>query len=286
MFAMRGFSFAGYGLSGSPGWFANSGELALEMVVMFSMSLSILIAFRDHVRKSIRWWILVLLFPGTAAMTVIGSSSRGGQLALAAVIIFYFVRGRQVIKRAAIIAILAYIGQHVLPEEQLERFSTAGSDETSELRLQHWEHAMEVIEKNPFGIGYKNWIPYYAAIYHPEVLEQIHNTFLQTFVDLGYPGGVLFLVMIVTSFIMNIKTSREMNGVGGDEERSIAAVATGINLGLLGTLIAAFFMSVLWYPMFWLAFAMTSALRHVSQNRLKVVKNSLMPFKPKQIETS
>lgn len=274
-FAMRGFSFASYGLSGPPGWFSNSGEFAMQMVVMFSMSLSILIGCREYIQKPMRWRILILLFPGTAALSIIGSSSRGGQIALLAVVLVFLLKGGNFLKKILALIILLYVVSYLLPEDQIDRFHTMGHDETSELRLMHWRNAINVIENEPMGIGYKNWIPYYAENYNPPIVQQIHNTVLQAFVELGYPGGILFLLMIISSFVMNIKTSTEMKSVGSAEEKLIAAIATGINLGLLGTFIAASFMSVLYYPIFWLAFSMTSALRHTSKNTIKAMELDL-----------
>ncbi len=273
-FAMRGFSFTHWGLSGAPGWFHNSGELALQMVVLFSMSLALLLALREQVASKLRWWVLMILFPLTAALTVIGSSSRGGQIALAAVILILVLKGKHLIRNAVIVSAVFVAAMYILPEEQLARFDTAGVDETSKLRLIHWEHAMDTIKHNPMGIGYENWLVYYETIYQPERVEQIHNTFLEVFVDLGYPGGVLFFVMLVTAFVMNRRTRKEMLSIGSIKAKTVAAIAGGVNLGLWGTVIAAIFMSVLFYPVFWLSFALTSALRHVSVKSLKDINAS------------
>jgi O-antigen ligase len=273
-FASRGFGFTGWGLSGPPGWFHNSGELSLQMVIMFSMSWSILAGLREFISGTKRWWVLLLLFPGTAALTVIGTSSRGGQIALLAVVLIIFLKGHHLLKRTLVLSLLMYIGWSLLPEEQITRFNTMGEDETSEYRLMHWENAIEVINEHPgTGIGYKNWPSYYLANYNPVKLEAIHNSVLEAFVELGYPGGTLFLIMVIASFAMNVRSRREMNNIGGVEGKSIAAIATGINLGMLGTCIAAFFMSVLFYPVFWLAFALTSAVRHISRNKVQQLKN-------------
>lgn len=268
-FAMRGFSFAKWGLAGPPGWFHNSGEFAMQMVVVFSISWCLLQASRKHFENPKRWWVLLALFPGTAALTVIGSSSRGGQMAFIAIMLILFLKGKNFFRKTLLLLAVIYIGLHILPAEQLERFNTIGDDQTSRLRLTHWANAQEVIKQNPLGIGYYNWKYYYPSHFNVIKFEEIHNTVLQAFVELGYPGGILFLLMIITAFVMNARTRREMNRINGTDAEIVAAIARGINLGLLGTFIAALFMSVLFYPSFWLAFALTSALRHISKSIAK-----------------
>lgn len=276
-FAMRGFGFTGWGLAGPPGWFSNSGEFALQMVVLFSISLSILIASKKYIESNIRWTVLMFLFPGTAALTVIGSSSRGGQIALAAVIIVLLFKQGRFFRLVFLFTTLATLALYFLPEEQLKRMGTIGYDQTSQLRLQYWGNALETIKQNPWGIGYENWLTYYPAHFDVDRVERIHNTLLQAFVEQGYHGGSLFILMLITTFVMNARTSREMNEVSGFEAESMAAIALGINLSLLGTIVAALFMSVLYYPVFWLAFALTSALRQISKNKIteSIISNKI-----------
>ena len=278
-FAMRGFSFAHWGLSGPPGYFHNSGEFAMQMTFVFSVSLSIILAAKKYIENSTRWWALLIIFPGTAALSVIGSSSRGGQMALAAIALILLLKGRNFFRKALLLTITIYLGLYFLPAEQVERFNAIGDDETSQLRLTHWEHALEVIKNNPLGIGYHNWQYYYPSHFDIIKNEEIHNSVLQAFTELGYPGGSLFLLMILAGFVMNARTKREMDSIDDAEADAMAAAAQGINLGLFGTFIAALFMSVLYYPGFWIAFALTSALRHISINKIKESKKSTASFK-------
>ena len=85
---------------------------------------------------------------------------------------------------------------------------------------------------------------------------------------------ILFLLMLLTTFLMNMKTQREMLTISDVEAVTMASIAKGINLGLLGTLVASLFMSVLFYPVFWLAFALTSALKQTSKKKIKTHENS------------
>ncbi len=274
-FAMRGFSFTHWGLTGPPGWFHNSGEFAMQMTVIFSMSLSIMLAAKKYIENSTRWWILLIMFPGTSALSVIGSSSRGGQIALVVIILMLLLRGKHFFRKILLLIILIYLGPHLLPAEQIERFNTMGDDQTSQLRLTHWENAIQTIKDHPLGIGYYNWKYYYPSNFNIAKVEEIHNTMLQVFVELGYPGGILFTIMILTAFAMNAKTIREMRSIDKAENEIMAAIARGINLGLVGTFISALFMSVLFYPIFWVAFALTSALRHISINITKQSTSTL-----------
>ena len=176
--------------------------------------------------------------------------------------------GIKLSRKVVLIIVLYFLAVTLIPDEQMARFEAAGNDETSELRLTHWQNAIETIRDNPWGIGYANWGSFYAANSNVAKVEQIHNTPLEAFVELGIIGGTAFHLALLMAFVMNRRTRREMAGLGGKDGEAMAAVARGMNLGMLGTFVAALFMSVLWYPMYWLAFALTSALRHISRDLL------------------
>lgn len=266
-FALRGFTFASWGLTGPPGWFHNSGEFAMQMVIVFSLSICLLLALKPFIQSPRRWWFLMFLFPGTAALSVIGSSSRGGQIPLALIVLALILKGKYFFRKIIVLLLIGAIGIQLIPEKQLERFHTMGEDKTSQLRLEHWANAIATIKKHPFGIGYFNWKYYYSANFDVKKVEEVHNTVLQAFVDLGYQGGILFIVMLITAFIMNRRTYLEMQVFEDKPAIAMAAIARGVNFGLAGAFIAALFMSVLYYPPFWLAFAITSTLRHLAHQR-------------------
>ena len=77
------------------------------------------------------------------------------------------------------VGILILIGLNFLPEDQMERFRSMGEDRTSELRLMHWENAMDMYQQslkifqNTRGEDH----PYVAIIYGDmaEVLREQNN---------------------------------------------------------------------------------------------------------------
>src|SRR4051812_1342226 len=79
-FAMRGFSFQGWGLMGPRGYFENSGELAILMLMLFPLAFLLYQALKGRIGKVERW--ILIIFSVCPVLTIIGASSRGAQIAL------------------------------------------------------------------------------------------------------------------------------------------------------------------------------------------------------------
>jgi O-antigen ligase len=264
--ALRGFSFEAYGVTGSPVWFQNSGEFAMGMVMFVAMSWCVLVAIRPYVSGKF-FWIGAALLPLTAIMSVLASSSRGGQIAGLVVIALLVAQSRLRFRALAMAAVVLAIGWAVLPPEQKARFAVMGSaeDETGQARLTHWGAALETIQDRPiFGVGYENWLPYYAT-QNPIFVQEIHNTFLEAPVELGIPGALMFFGMIAGTFVMNARTRRRVRPVAGPWGDIFNGMAKGLDISMVGLLVASIFMSVLFWPVYWMSFALSVALSETSR---------------------
>ncbi len=112
----RGFAFTDWGLQGPPGFFMNSGELAIQMSVFFPIAYLITVRLRPYVSK--KGFYVLALMPITAAMVILGASSRGGQLALAAQLLLMFYKQIFRFKTLVPVVIVFAAAFHFLPEEQ------------------------------------------------------------------------------------------------------------------------------------------------------------------------
>lgn len=259
-FAVRGFTFTDWGVTGSPGWFQNSGEFAMQMAGFTAICWFFLASLRSP-ESLWRRRALVALFPGMALLCVVASSSRGGQLAAALVLLGIVFATRVRLRNVVAVLMVAAAGWFVLPEAQKARFETMGADETSESRLTYWEDAWAITKANPVtGIGYRNWPPFYGARTNNARPEVIHNTTLEASTELGFPGLFFFLGAILTSFLLNARSRKASRRADATWRPVLWGMAAGLDVGMLGFLVAAQFMSVLFYPIFWLHFAMTTAL--------------------------
>jgi O-antigen ligase len=230
----------------------------MQMAFFMGIGWCLLQALRPHLSKR-KYWILLAVIPGTAAASILGSSSRGSQLAALCVVLAILVMNRIRLRYLLAGALVVLAGWQILPAEQKARFESMGSDETSESRLDLWADARRVASNNPvFGIGFANWSEY-MMVERGERTEAVHNTLLQAAVELGYPGAALFLLLVVASFVTNAKTRRRAKPLG-EWGRVFTAMSVGLDVGMVGLLVASLFMSVLFYPMFWMSFGMTTAL--------------------------
>jgi O-antigen ligase len=273
--AGRGFSFAGWGVTGSPGWFQNSGEFAMQMAGFLGFSWCFLYALKPFVAKW-KWWILVAVFPVTAIMSILASSSRGGQLAGACVVLALLLIHKMKFRTVLLSGLVLVLGWQFVPPEQKARFETIGDDETSQARLRYWADSWEITKQYPLvGIGYENWIPYIEAKQN-EIVKENHNTILEGSVEMGFPGAGLFLAMVALSFVVNRQTRRRTR-ILGPWGRVYWGMAIGLDVLMIGLFVAAQFMSVLFYPIFWMSFALTTALSITSRRDRDSIRAIVQP---------
>lgn len=261
IWVMRGFSFTTWGLNGPSGYFQNSGELAILMLVLFPLAFYIYQAFKNRVGKWERWALII--FWVAPILTVLGASSRGAQIALAAQMLIMFRKSMFKIKPLIGILILCCAIFYLLPEEQKNRFSSSGEDKTSQQRFLYWEHGREIIKNYPWtGIGFFNFIPYYEDHFPQDMLYQHaelpHNIFIQVGTDAGLIALTLFALIILYAIFTarSLATNKLVDPVW-------RACAAGLGFGVFGFLMAGQFVTVAYYPFLWINLAFIVALRSV-----------------------
>ncbi|ALC16860.1 O-antigen ligase [Desulfuromonas soudanensis] len=256
-FAMRGFAFADWGLAGPRGYFQNPGELAIQMLMFAPMSLFFIQGIKKHLKK---WQVYTLyLMPITAVLTVIGTNTRGGQIALAAQVLALVMVSKHRFKMLIVICAIGFIGFQLLPEEQKTRFKSSGEDLTSVQRLLYWEHGWQMIKDHPFiGVGYFNFPAFYTNNHSEDiVLEMLkekgaefpHNIFIQVGTDTGFSGLAVFVGLMLGSFLTMHKLQKAAEKTG---DNFVLNLTKGMNVALVGYIISGQFVTVAYYPFLWI----------------------------------
>ncbi|NMH59050.1 O-antigen ligase family protein [Alteromonas ponticola] len=252
IWVFRGFSFSSWGLMGPPGYFQNSGELAVLMLVLFPIGYYLYSRYKGEVRT----WEKYALLAATICpiLTILGSSSRGAQLALLVQITLMFWRKIFKPKYLILIALVGWIGWSVLPAEQKERFTSIGEDKTSIQRMLYWEHSWDIMKEYPaLGIGYFNFIPYYTRHFPEDILykkaEMPHNIFFQVGTDAGFIGLFFYLLIIIASLIRRLPIKA---GMRHESDEFYVILWKAFKLSILGFVIAGQFVTIGYYPFLWI----------------------------------
>lgn len=278
--AMSGFAFRSWGIKGPSGFFENPGELAIQMLVFAPIAYWFAMALRPWIGK---WKFRILcLFPLTAAMTTLGTNTRGSQLALAFQLWLNFLKGRFSLRVMLIVVALGVGGYHLLPEQQLERFRVTGSEEdtTGQQRILYFKNGIEMIKEHPFlGVGYFNFIPYFT-LHYPEDLvtgktiytgraELPHNIFIQVGTDAGLIGLIVYAMLILRAFA-GTRALRRMAVGDGPNFAFERDLSKGFDVAFWGFLIAGQFVTVGYYPFMWIHLALVVALKNSVLQRERI----------------
>lgn len=267
--ASRGFSFAGWGLVGAPGWFRNSGEYAIQMLIFGSLAIAFVYSLKDYWGKYKKWFFFAAA--ATGYMAVMGASSRGAQLAILAVAVWMLLKQKWGVRGLATILVISVALYMVLPDEQIQRFHDIGNDPDSLQRLAYWEYGFnEVIPKYPvLGVGYNNWLSYVSFMVPDgmgphQIVQQPHNIFIQAASELGITGLLSFLLLVIYAFVVNARTRAIAEKF---DNKLIYNLSYGLDAGLVGYLVAGFFVTVLYYPFFWMQLAMVVMVNSVAARK-------------------
>ena len=267
-FIERGGGFADWGASGSPGWFQNSGEFGIQMTIFVPLAITFILALKSYWGSLKK--ILFYMLPVTGLVSILASSSRGAQIAIIAVGLWYLIRSRLGVKGITGLLLATSLLYYFLPSEQLDRFKTAGDDETSLQRIEYWKIGYEMISKYPVtGVGYANWKGYCRYNYPEGVgvihkCETLHNTYLEAGVELGIPALSVYIIMVLLIFIQNARTRKIAKE---RDNKYLFFIAYGIDGGLIGYLVSSFFIATFFYPFFWFQLAMTVALHEIVKSQ-------------------
>jgi len=278
--ASRGFGFASWGLEGPPGFFQNSSDFSAEMLMFSPIAFELALFVKPFVRRVTYWFLMLGAITG--AMSVLGASSRGSQLALAVQGAWIAIKRKLNVKVMIAIAVLACLGYALLPPAEKARFASVGTDSTSIQRLDYWRAGLRMIESHPIlGVGYYNFSPVYAShasnkLWHG-VAQLPHNIFIQVGTDAGVIGLSIFLILIYR----NLKITKDIRETCQRHEGAptyAPSVARGLALTTWGFVIAGQFNTVTYYPFLWINLALTVSLANIV--RRAVEEKVAMPAMP------
>ena len=248
------------------GMFGNPNEMALHFVMMTPLVLTLGLASKSKVMRSI-YYAMSILFVAANMVTY----SRGGFLGLVAgAMVLAWKLGRKYRLNVTVasiviggIAIAAAPGNYGL---RILSIFIPGLDAfgSSDMRQELLKRSLLVTARNPWGIGIGNF-PIVGVHEH-----QTHNAFTQVSSELGLLGLAAYLVFIISPFRKLRAIERTL--FERDERDWFYYLSIGLQASIVGYLVSSFFASVAynWFIYYLIAYA-------VAFRRIYNVEKGLTP---------
>lgn len=246
------------------GTFENPNIFAEFLILILPLSIA-----RGIECLSEKKWFKGLFFgvpAGVMAVALVMTASRAGWLGFAfGVVIFILLINMKFIV-PMILAGIAMIP--LLPASILQRIATIGSlsDSSNLYRYNVWKSSFEIIKDffmTGIGTGYLAFraiTPYYMknmAPYHA------HNTYIQTFVEFGFVGFVIFMAWCYLLFKDGMDTAQKSNNFG------VRLYSAALTAGFCGLLLHGIAEHILYYSkimlLFWVVVGLIIKAKYIDE---------------------
>jgi O-antigen ligase len=190
------------------------------------------------------------------AFAVFVSQSRGGLLALFVMAALAWSKSQRKLQLLAGLAAAAIFMFAIAPGPMVERIqqiqfrgeAESGAGGSTRERVELARAGIRMIEAHPiFGVGLGQFQP--SEFHYNAVLEDYkvaHNTYVQ----LGAEGGIPTLALYLAILAMTLVTCRSAQKLPGVPEDS-AALALSLEIGLIGIMVAEFFLTAQYIKGVW-----------------------------------
>jgi O-antigen ligase len=215
-------------------WSYDPNDTALFMI----MVLALILPAAKYVKRLYRWFLYLLTVMGVGAVVL--TQSRGGLVAGVGTIAYWGLsRGAKGVVRVCLLGVLGLtLILAFVPAQHLERFNTMFDLESDYNmtakggRMDIWENGMTLFKRNPIlGTGLDTFRIAEGLISGGGRWSEAHNSFLQVAVELGLPGFIVFMGMLISAY-KRAKPSDESDWLG-----------RGIRLSLVSYLAGGMFLS-------------------------------------------
>lgn len=247
---------------------------ALGMVMLLPLTLY-MAKYSTH--QWVRWGFLGTF--GLCVMTILGSNSRGGFLALAILGLWYWVTSPRKLLSTVFVVIVAVGVVQFAPDRWFERIETikeADQDNSFLGRVAAWKVSVNIANDNPFfGAGFDAtqvtsiWERYkyddnFIDIVIPAEMgfKAAHSNYFQVMGDLGYVGLIIFLALLGSAFL----TRWEVKALSKKSKRDVTwavDLATAINLSLVAFMAGGAGVSLAYFELAHLEIVMLSVIRRL-----------------------
>jgi putative inorganic carbon (hco3(-)) transporter len=247
------------------GFMHDPNDLALAIVVALGLTLGLM---GDGLMSTSTWHWRHLLMATAAIVMVYGihlTRSRGGAVAL--VIVLWRFAARRVGLVSALV-LLALLGAGVMARDFGGRSLSTDLDESASERIVAWTEGFDMLKTSPiFGVGFGEFSDHHTLT--------AHNSLVLCFAETGLVGCFLWVGLVVVT-LLELHGLQNLPGIEPFDDVT-RQWAEGLQLALIGFLVAAFFLSRTFVPTLYLILGVAAALTAIARGENRSVPLPALP---------
>ncbi len=241
---------------------------ALSLVI--AVPLAIWLA-RQEVRPLWKW--IGRVCSPILIFAVFVSQSRGALLALVVMTVLAWMNSRHKFRLAVGFAAAATLLLAISPNQMIQRIqdiqfqgtAKSGAGESTRVRVELARSGIHMMESHPvFGVGLGQFKSF--EFHYNSILEELepdpkvaHNTYVQLGAEGGIPTLALYLAILAVTLAI-CRSAQKSPGVPED----IAALALSFQIGLIGIMVAEFFLTAQYIKGVWVFISLAPNLYAIS----------------------
>lgn len=256
--------------------------VAIGMLMLLSLLTGLVRTSSTLLERSVGRFLAV-----GVAYRAISTYSRGGFLAAGGLVLHHVLRSPRKIRGLVAIAVLAAVIVPVLPTEFWDRMSTIQMtaegqylDGSTAGRFHYWRVAVVMANDRPFtGVGQNAFNVVYNTYdwSHGRFgwSRSVHSAWFGMLAELGYPGFILFVVILGWAFLSCWRTRRLARN--RPELSNLAIYASAIEGALLTAAIGGTFFPFQYNEMLWHTIALSMVVAQLARDRVALPEAATVP---------
>lgn len=217
-------------------------EVALAIVMVIPLMRFLQLQMQAKWAKTVMTVCMVLM-----AMSALGSHSRGALLAIAAMGVVLWWRGKNKLVGAVVMVVVGMALLSVMPAEWWERMHTIKTydqDDSALGRINAWGMAWNMAKDRITGGGFMIWTGSIFAIYGPDPLRvhAAHSIYFMVMGEQGFIGLALFMTLFVMVWLTAGKL--RVQGKMRPETQWLSDLGSMLQVSLAGYAVGGAFLSL------------------------------------------
>lgn len=254
----------------SGAFLGDGNDFALSIDIMLPLCLFLLTDAKRMVAKA-AWGLAILVLVAGVVVT----QSRGGTIGLAFVGAYYWAKSARKLQAGIVVAIVFVLIMAFAPGNYFSRMKMIGdtSEGSASARLTAWGVAVQMATDNPLlGVGAGHFGVKIGNEYRPAEFigrgMNAHSIYFQALGELGFPGFIGLIWLIVWNLSANRKVARAVAARRSPTRDRDLQLLASTSASLIAYASAGAFLSAFYYPHMYVVAGLMSAVRNVVRQNL------------------